>query len=1031
MFCEVEIIIKPEINTSSEELVYNIAKGKKARMSSVFNNDKLNYGPMIAVNGLVTKGIDKEEKGRKAYEFGTTQCGSDEDIPPLPHGQNVGGENAATGMYESEVGSYIKTADDDTDPWWEVDLEGEYIIEKITIFNRLDQGSHLNLHLDPDKTPNYYPNMNTIESGKIILYDKRHNPIKDDIVIKNIGAKIDEKDGSCNDAMMVSEAIDENGIKKKCIPWDKALISAPKNEEVAFKEKLTKIVNARNKVINLQKNSKDNSDPMLNAQQSDSSAEEMPEPYNTYFKNSDNAIIQDSTGLWRVRDDGKPLIEPQSATDGNSKTGLPFINLRDHSSGKSDAPLDLSKAGNFCRYVFNHAGTALDPWEHKSSVGYNKRISCYYDEEIRETNTNLGTDINSGGLKKRGECVGPEYADPVAHESKKYYTRKYTIELVGSEDPKLIENGYGEKGTNRIRTGWDNYVNTSDDSIYEKREAILYKYNNTVYLSGIIQYKSADLIYDLNKENKEVNNNYIYPIPSVIGKLPEDCRPSRTVMCQVTNNVDYAKIEVRSTGHVIVKEASRKKYKDADNIPFRKKQSAREQNLLCLDGVKFQIEDKENPLHLCSKLDNSDNCVLEPYKNTEDKGGDWDLLADYINKGNKDTGLKKPNLMNALIFRYSYYNLNENTQEMTADYDQMLIEKEDKRIGKNFGNLPKYRTNGDVTISFFIQIRPNPANHVITNQVIIGKNEKGEGAVFLNKINSEYTIEYRCGYENSVLSKPITVKSDVKIYTKYIYFVAIVRDVRTKDIKIFINNETHSDFNKNESGITPLQQPTNTKPGLSQYSVSEHSLKIGQALDNTESNHLSEYVVLNNIYIFNKAMDITDLEAVRNLNHLVGRDYGTPKCFKDTRNGLVKLEGSFTYKPSGIKAWEKQEQKDSRSGVAYARRFSEYSKDKENSSKQEEINDMAKLIQKYPLIGSVITVLPEGFRPNKSVYFSVNDGFRAANIEIDQNGRIKWWGYKLGYHNIDALVFEHEKDLVCRSKTVCLDGIEFFMLKEN
>lgn len=1038
MFCEVEIIIKGEKNTSSEGLVDNIAKGKKARMSSIYMNDRLKYGPMIAVNGLVTVGrkskndnswIAKEEKGRNAYKFGTTLCGSDKDLTPFPHARNLAGEDTATGIYQSEEGSYIRTADGDTNPWWEVDLEGEYIIEKITIFNKLDQGSHLDLHLDPDQTPNYYPNMNTIEGGKIILYDKKHEPIKDDIEIKNKNAVIDEEDGSCNDAMGIKEAIDDKGIRTDCISWDQALIGAPEKELEDFKTILEKIARAKNLVEALEKDENTKStNPKLVQAQIEAKTDKIPERFKAYFNN--NLIVRNpSSNLWEVQDD-VPLIAPQSALDGNRKRGTPWINLRDHSSGKSNAPLNLSSAQNFCRYVDNHAGTKLEPWQHKSSRNYHKRISCYYDREEGTATANPGRDTTKGGTKKRGECVGPEYADPVAHESKKYFTRKYTIELVGHDDPKLIENGYSELGSNRIKTGWDNYTDQLSNSIYKNREAILYKYNDTVYLSGIIQYKSGDLIYDLNSENKKITDNYIYPIPSVIGKLPKNYRPSRTVMCQVTNNVDYAKIEVRSTGHVIVKEASRKKYKDGDNVPFRKKQSAREQNLLCLDGVKFQIEDKTKPLELCSKLDKSDNCALEPYKNIEDKGGNWDLLEDYINKGNKGNGLKKPNLMNALIFRYSYYNLNEG---MTED-NEMLVETTNNMVGKNFGNLPKYRTSGDVTITFFMQIRPNPVEHVISNQVIIGKNEKGEGAVFLNKENSEYVIEYRCGYDNSEMSKPISVKSKIKIYTKYVYFVAIVRDVSTKDIKIYINNESHSDFNKIESGATPLQEPTNTESGLSQYSISEHSLKIGQALDNTESNHLSKYVVLNNIYIFNKAMDITDLEAVRNLNHLVGRDYGVPKCIKDPRNGLVKLEGSFIYKanPIGERSnWEEKEQKDSREGVSFARRFSEYRKNNDNNLDELEKRDMEKLKQQYPLIGSIITVLPEGFRPNKSVYFSVNDGFKAANVEIDQNGKIRWWGYKLGYHNIDSIVFEDEKDLVCRSRAVCLDGIEFLMLKEN
>lgn len=1032
MFCEVEIFIKPERNTSSEELTYNIAKGKKARMSSVYKNKKLIYGPMIAVNGLVTPGrknlekgdswIAKEDEGRNAYTFGTTLCGSDTDKPPIPHSGVLQSEMRATGLYESEVGSYIKTAENDNNPWWEVDLEGEYIIDKIIIYNKLDQGSHLEIPLTQEEDTIYYPNMNTIESGNIILYDKKHEVIKDK-KIKNEGANI-QNDGSCNDAGMITKAIDENGMRKNCIKWSQAFIGAPENEEKKFRTILNNIVNAKNTLVDL-----DSEDANYQKLIQEASTDNLPPPYKSYF-NANNSILKKNSGdgTWEINDGGKPLIPPQTALQGNQGTGTGFINEFEHSSGTNEK-LDLSNAANFCRYSGKHGGTKLSPWKHQSTA-HDKRIYCYYDDKPAPASENPGTDITAGGDKKRGECIGPEYADPVAHHSKKYFTRKYTIEFVG-DDSKLIESGYGDAGTNRIRTGWDNYTSGSNNSIYKEREAILYKYNNTVYLSGIIQYKSPELIYDLDKENREVDSSYIYPIPSVIGKLPETYRPERTVMCQVTNNVDYAKIEIRRSGHVIVKEASRKKYKDTDNVPFRKKQSAREQNLLCLDGVKFQIEDKQKSLQLCSALTKSDNCVLEPYKNTLDKGGNWDLLADYINKGNNDSGLKKPNLMNGLIFRYSYYNLDEDTQEMTADYNKMLIEKTNRKIGKNFGNHPKYRTNGDVTITFSIQIRPNSSRDVREKQVIIGKNEKGEGAVFLKKKNSEYCIEYKCGYENAGMSKQISIESNTMIHTKYIYFVAIVRDVQTRNIKIYINNESHSAFNKS---INPLQKPDNNVSGLSQYSISEHALKIGQGLDNSESDHLSEYVVLNNIYIFNKAMNNEDLEAVRNLNHLIGRDYGIPKCFKDSRNGLVKLEGSFSYKPNPIGErldWEEKEQKASRKGVSLARRLSEYRNSNGNNLTDVEKRDMEKLKQQYPLIGSVITVLPEGFRPNKSLYFSVNDGFRAANIEIDQNGRIRWWGYKLGYHNIDSIVFEHEKDLVSRSRTVCLDGIEFLMLKEN
>jgi len=992
MFCEVEIFIKPEINTSSEGLKNNIAKGKKAIMSSIYGKngiqDRRNYGPMIGVNGLVTTNIEKESIGRRAYEFGTTKCGSDTNVDPHPYGYDKDGVKA-TGLYESEIGSYIRTAENDLDPWWEVDLEGEYVIDKIIIFNKLDAGSHPNIDLQVpvtnDVPKNYYLNMNTLEGGKIILFDRMHDIIKEDIIIQNHNAKID-KFGGCNNAMEIDKAIQHDGGEfKKCVNWDSNIISASDSDNKKFKENIKALRNNIQKKIDLEMEITNTEDPKKISTLKNQIKNVNTDPINfgedfkkeldiSQSKNQNKIDIQDN--IVSIPEPGN--ISPDSPKNGYEQVNR-FVNKFPH---KLLYGSKLEK--NFCRYVEGHAGTNIDPWPHPpdgSKSDDKKRISCYYqDPEKPNKSFNLaGSDDSPGGLPSRGECLGPEYADPVAHESKIYFTRKYTINL--GSDENLKKNGYSVKGSKGITTGWNNIETPLENSPFKPKQSFLYKYNNTVYLSGMIQYKSATAIYD--KESKK-NNDYIYPVPSVIGKLPEDCRPSNTIMCQVTNNVDYAKIEVKSSGHVIIKEASRKKYKNSNNIPFKNMKSSREHNLLCLDGVKFQVGNETKGMQICSGLLNPTSCILEPYKDNKNNDGMWNVLGDYLKTGNNLNSKKKPNLMHAEIFKYSYYNYNK---------------KIDKIPGKDFGNLPKFRTSGDVTITFFIQIKPN-TNY--KDQVIIGKDDKNEGAVYLigkikNNKKKFYTIRYKCGnQDNFGPLKEITAESNIEIDVKYKYFVAIVRNITTRDIKIYIHNESIS---KNDS----LTAPT-IIPALREYTTSEHNLKIGASLDNGGPGHLSENVLLYNIFIYNKAMTNDDLEAARNLKHLVGRDYGLPKCYKDSQNGFIKLEGSFTY--------------NSNSNVGEV-----------NIRRNE--GDIKNLTSEYPAIGSIITVLPEGFRPKKSIYFSVNDGFKSGNIEINENGRIRWWGYRLGYHNINTIVFEHEKDLDSYSKTVCLDGIEFFMLKEN
>ena len=463
-----------------------------------------------------------------------------------------------------------------------------------------------------------------------------------------------------------------------------------------------------------------------------------------------------------------------------------------------------------------------------------------------------------------------------------------------------------------------------------------------------------------------------FPINSIIARLPSHLCPKNTVAFNVTNQTDFARIEITRKGYVKIKAASALLWPkgtipwgDPDgtiskslggqpgpctpDVKDHPQASGRAMNMVSLDGVRFPLDD--TPMKV----------PLEAIP-----GGDWDALGDYLKKDEK-----KPNLMDGSIFTLANYKAKKNAGH----------------IGMHFGNLRKFRVRGNITISFYIEVLED-SNKAMT---LIYKDRDNEGAVYYE--NGK--IKYICGKTLNVGS---TERFDIESSTSIKKsngrkFVAIVRDINTEKLYMYIDGKLD-----------------NTKGNVGRlFTVSQNELKVG-----TDSNVGDPLIGirLTNINIFNRALDDDEILSLKNSYGLIGRDYSAPMASKvmderpentlerqqllvdiaritpsnynpldnKKRVNIIKLGGIFKWKGDG-----------------------------------------------YPRTDTDICRLPEEYRPNATLTFTVNGGDKGILIRIYDSGIIKYIGYELDIQIFPDDVLPDKN----YTKVVSLDGIEFLTYKYN
>lgn len=1000
-FCGIEIYIKGEEKTRTEGIRSNIALGKSCRMSSIYNNNSELYGPQIPVNKDYSI---YDSNFHPYYDGGSSYCG----------GKN---ENYSDENWESPVGSYIMTkiinpgngGIDESIHWWEIDLANEYIIDNIVIYNRLDKShpdgsnnawadAQRSWGIDPSFNKEIYPNMNSLEGGKIILKNRYGKELgKNSDGTSTYGKKMIlksephapglENSKYCNDATRITKSrdnkscrnwkdkfidppsniINEYNIKKNRYEQDKSASEKAQNYKNQYNSKINELNNLNNKKNNTPQTIKKNNEMVRNDEyyniqnQINNVTRERDQLKNNY----DNELnkIQNGNDVpgSNIRKDnyksislemydkgsqpyfskydinkGPESVSPYniySSTSDNSNPYAPWAqdlppynkkyfkphNGLTHSQFKNETETDFSN--NYCRNprFGEDLGTGYN--NETSTNPPNKQLWCY---------TNTGNTDNP----ERSLCGGPEYGEFVNDIKKKYWTRKYYINFSMNEQTTL-------KNTD---TGWVNFDKIENLCGKPWRKPHFYKLENTVYLTGVISYQPQSSFYKnevfTNERNEQINlyvnsdelkNNNIYKIDSIIARLPPGYRPSSNIVGNVTNEVDYGRIEIDSFGYIKVKVATLAKNPLFINNDNEAIESARTQNWISFDGIKFQVEDNNNQFR------------TNPIEFIPNSG--WNTLGDYL----KDSeNFKSASLMDSSVFTLSLFK-NNNEQK-----------------GMNFGKQNKFNINGSLTISFFIRIEESIQSN--QNQyTIFHIDNMGQGSVYLD---SEYRINYKCGYLNSY---HIRSNEQIKIRNKNQEgrsFVAIVRDTITKTIKIYIKNDLDSDSPPTKNEIN----------GSSIYNIKNNPLLIGRTNidDSIATEMLPNNVSLFNLNLFIKNQSSNNINLISRIKGVSSRDYGIAKYSIIKYSEKAQINNDPDYKLNLVKL-------------------------------QGTINSNTKSMQ----VGNVIFRLPLDCRPQSNIRFYVTVQNKAIILEINKAGEAKL---------VNNIVDNYESYL-------SLDGIEFLTLK--
>ena len=1048
-FSNIEIYPRGEALTRTEGLDNeNIALGKTCIQSSVFQNDYDKYGPQ----NVVTKFEHKNQ-----YKGGTQKCGG-----LSPHSP----EKYIDKKWESPIGSFMKTGSDGKQQaWWEIDLVNEYKIRQVVIYNRLNRGDHddeaNNLHnyLPPleGKTDIYYPHMKSLEGGSIELKD-RYGKIIYTEEIKTNGGPFPY----CNDSTKVEKTIGGQDCKR----WDDtSLIKPDEKSQAEYKQNRKDLIDNTNTVKeqlalgkeNLQKTKeanewnarkkKDEEDHNNRERGRAEREKENPDFKREPFPQWEPKVIESTwagrsiTSLrgsiseknYQTWDGGNSYqqshanvkVNPlNSATAGDPKFFNTYVEYYDGEFGPeslpSESPASLQKnfeniiwahnkpnplhpeipdggyKQNYARYIpfenpRNHAGNNLDPKTHliqhsNGGKGTKQRIWCYWEKGQHVLGNN-----NNEAKPKMALGAGQEYGEEVHDIKKGYWNRIYTIDF-----------GADTQNVDPQPTGWQDLEPKRATSLFDHnklRVAHVQKINNSVYLSGYVQFRDPASDYnkdkDIYKNEVEIktprnDNSQVksvlskeaegtkFPINSIIAKLPDGYWPSHTISCNVTNQTDFARIEVTHKGQIKIKAASAllweqntKPWGDPDGTlaeslggpgksgpctpeyPHHPQASGRTMNMVSLDGVRFPLRRSPGEQKLIS-LDSSK----------------WEALGDYLGEDK----MNNPNLMDGSIFTLANYKA-----KPTAGL-----------MGMYFGNLRKFRIRGSLTIAFYIQVLKD-TDQLMT---ILHKDEYNEGVVYYKN----GIIEYRCGkcLEISKCNKTYYVKSDKPIKQENgRRFVTIVRNIEDLSLNIYIDGTR-----------------VGTADGDKLYSVSQGELSIGAAQG---VGGALEGIKITNLNIFNRALDDDDRQALMKSFGLIGRNYGTPKVSKiiDERPKTITQHQRFTIDMARVNG-------DSFNPIDNYKRV--------NIVK---LSGIFKWVGKEPVDrpekGSDICRLPEEYRPNATLTFTVNGGDKGILIRIFDSGIIKYIGYEM-----DVKIFED--DILSDenfTKVISLDGIEFLTTKYN
>lgn len=1044
-FSNIEIYPKGEAKTRSEGLDdENIALGKTCIQSSVFKNDYDNYGPQ----NVVTK-FDHKNK----YEGGTQKCGG---LPPYSP------ERYIDKKWESPIGSFMKTGlDGEQQAWWEIDLVNEYKIREVVIYNRLNRGDHddkeNNSHnyLPPlkGKTDIYYPHMKSLEGGSIELKDRYGNIIYREEIKTNGGPF-----PFCNDSTDVVKTIGGQDCKR----WDDtSLIKPDDKSQEEYKINRKHLIDNTNTVkeqLALGKENLENTKRVneWNARQkkdeedhnkrererAERDSEHNPEPFPSW----EEKVIESSwaarpiTSLrgsiagknYRTWDGGTNYKQSHAdikVTPLNSATKEPevFNTYVQHYGGEfgpeslpSESPARIQKnfkniiwahnkpnplhpeipdggyQQNYARYIpfentRNHAGNNLLSETHliqhsNGGVGTRERIWCYWDQGKHVPGTK-----DDEAKPKMALGAGQEYEEEVHDIKKGYWNRIYTITF-----------GDDTQNVKPQRTGWQDLGPKRATSLFDHnklRVAHVQKINNSVYLSGYVQFRdpASDYNKDIYQNEVEIktprkDNSQVksvlskeaegtkFPINSVIAKLPKEYWPSHTISCNVTNQTDFARIEVTHKGQIKIKAASALLWKHqsrpwgdpdgtlAESLGGQKgpctpeydghpQASGRTMNMVSLDGVRFPLSGSPGEQQLTS-LDSSK----------------WEALGDYLGK---EGSLNNPNLMDGSIFTLANYKAKPNAG----------------LVGMYFGNLRKFRIRGSLTIAFYIQVlKDTGPNQTMT---ILHKNAYNEGVVYYKN----GIIEYNCGkcLDSSKCVTIYSVKSDKSI--KQIdgrRFVTIVRNIEDLSLRIYIDG--------NEVGKSE---------GDKLYSVSQDELSIGAA---GGIGGALQGIKITNLNIFNRALNNDDdIKDLMKSFGLIGREYGSPKVSKiiDERAETITPNQRFTIDMANVH---------------------DSSFNPINNYKRVNIVKLSGIFKwvgtdpvDRPEKGSDICRLPEEYRPNATLTFTVNGGDKGILIRIFDSGIIRYIGYEMDVKIFPDDILPDENF----TKVISLDGIEFLTTKYN